>query len=153
MSTANKLRIRWDIVRLMWRSPRMLDHTGKPMKGRKWLKTCGCGRQEWIGIYSDLCHGCRAMRFRTMSAIRRKASATVARAIRQGQLPRLGSGCGIRCTDCDSDARVYEHRDYSKPLEVEPVCFSCNLRRGPAIDMAPHIIRWPRHMRANSTQH
>jgi hypothetical protein len=26
---------------------------------------------------------------------------------------------------------VYEHRDYTKPLQVEPVCRSCNALRGP----------------------
>ena len=26
----------------------------------------------------------------------------------------------------------YDHRDYSKPLEVDPVCRRCNQMRGPA---------------------
>lgn len=36
------------------------------------------------------------------------------------------------CVDCGKRAHDYDHRDYSKPLEVEPVCRSCNLKRGPA---------------------
>lgn len=36
------------------------------------------------------------------------------------------------CVDCGAQADCYDHRDYSRPLAVEPVCFSCNLVRGPA---------------------
>jgi len=38
----------------------------------------------------------------------------------------------IACVDCGKPATVYEHRDYTKPLDVEPVCSSCNRKRGPA---------------------
>lgn len=41
----------------------------------------------------------------------------------------------FRCTDCNLRASEYEHRNYSRPLDVEPVCRSCNRRRGPAEDM------------------
>lgn len=37
-----------------------------------------------------------------------------------------------KCADCGEQAEQYEHRDYSKPLEVEPVCRSCNWHRGTA---------------------
>jgi hypothetical protein len=37
------------------------------------------------------------------------------------------------CVDCGAKAYCYDHRDYRKPLEVEPVCRSCNKRRGPAL--------------------
>ncbi len=37
-----------------------------------------------------------------------------------------------KCRDCGAQAEVYDHRDYSKPLDVEPVCRSCNAHRGPA---------------------
>ncbi len=40
------------------------------------------------------------------------------------------------CTDCGEQARFYDHRDYSKPMMVEPVCWSCNIRRGPGIYQA-----------------
>lgn len=40
---------------------------------------------------------------------------------------------GLRCVDCGSPATVYEHRDYGRPLEVEPVCNPCNSKRGKAI--------------------
>lgn len=35
------------------------------------------------------------------------------------------------CVDCGIGAQCYDHRDYTKPLEVEPVCIRCNRLRGP----------------------
>lgn len=37
------------------------------------------------------------------------------------------------CVDCQKPALDYDHRDYTKPFAVEPVCRSCNLKRGAAI--------------------
>jgi hypothetical protein len=37
------------------------------------------------------------------------------------------------CVDCGEPACDLDHRDYNKPLQVDPVCRRCNLRRGPAI--------------------
>ncbi len=34
------------------------------------------------------------------------------------------------CADCGAQAKLYDHRDYYKPLDVEPVCTACNNRRG-----------------------
>jgi hypothetical protein len=57
----------------------------------------------------------------------------VANAVRVGVLPRLKDSA-IICVDCRKrTAAVYEHRDYAKPLTVEPVCQLCNCRRGPAL--------------------
>lgn len=39
----------------------------------------------------------------------------------------------MQCVDCSGAAVEYDHRDYRQPLAVEPVCRSCNLKRGPAI--------------------
>lgn len=36
------------------------------------------------------------------------------------------------CVDCGARADCYDHRDYARQLDVEPVCFSCNSVRGPA---------------------
>ena len=54
----------------------------------------------------------------------------VAAAIRRGGLRPAKD---FACVDCGAPARHYDHRDYNKPLEVEPVCVSCNLRRPPAV--------------------
>lgn len=51
-------------------------------------------------------------------------------AIRRGELRRPGE---YPCTDCGGEATEYDHRDYSFPLLVDPVCRGCNVRRGKAI--------------------
>lgn len=62
-----------------------------------------------------------------------KAQAYVSAAKRMGVLPALDGS--IACVDCGKPAAEYEHRDYSRPLDVEPVCNSCNAKRGTA--------KWP----------
>lgn len=52
--------------------------------------------------------------------------------IRSGRLPKA---CSEKCLDCGSQAVDYDHRDYNFPLTVEPVCRSCNIKRGPAIPL------------------
>lgn len=44
------------------------------------------------------------------------------------------------CADCGKRAQHYDHRDYNKPYDVDPVCRSCNVRRGKAIPK-----RWDRN--------
>ena len=61
-----------------------------------------------------------------------RAQSAVTNAIRQGTLPRLDGT--IPCVDCGRPAQCYDHRAYAKPLDVAPVCRSCNGRRGPAAD-------------------
>ena len=39
------------------------------------------------------------------------------------------------CVDCGKQAFVYDHRDYNKPIDVVPVCSSCNRKRGSAIPL------------------
>lgn len=56
----------------------------------------------------------------------------VNKAIKQGTLdhPRR-----LQCVDCDNPAWCYDHRDYRKPLEVQPICQGCNNRRGAALPL------------------
>lgn len=66
------------------------------------------------------------------SQVKALASAAVAKvhaAIRAGSIARLDGS--VPCVDCGAPAAQYEHRDYSKPLAVDPVCRSCNIKRGP----------------------
>lgn len=49
----------------------------------------------------------------------------------KGLIPRLSGN--IPCVDCGAAATCYDHRDYRKPDEVEPVCRACNKTRGPAL--------------------
>ena len=60
---------------------------------------------------------------------RQRALYAVAVAVATGVLPSLRSGA-VPCKDCSKPATHYDHRDYAKPLEVEPVCGRCNLKRG-----------------------
>ena len=58
-----------------------------------------------------------------------KAANAVASATRRGDLPKVKE---LACVDCGKPAQCWDHRDYDKPLDVEPTCRGCNKRRGPA---------------------
>lgn len=60
----------------------------------------------------------------------REAHYQVARAIRKGEIAHPSA---FPCADCGGLAKEYDHRDYSAPLVVEPVCRGCNARRGRAV--------------------
>lgn len=60
---------------------------------------------------------------------KRAAHLAVARARRSGDLLPPST---YYCTDCGASAEHYDHRDYVKTLDIEPVCRTCNYRRGPA---------------------
>lgn len=62
---------------------------------------------------------------------RSRAQNAVAYAVENGALPSLASG-EYACTDCSDVAYEYDHRDYARPLDVEPVCRRCNILRGSA---------------------
>jgi len=55
--------------------------------------------------------------------------------IRAGELPhiKVDGSAGIPCVDCGKPAQGYDHRDYRKPLDVDPVCNPCNRTRGTAL--------------------
>jgi hypothetical protein len=57
-------------------------------------------------------------------------------AVKSGQLKSLHDGA-TACVDCGEGAKEYDHRDYDFPLQVEPVCTSCNRKRGPAKNALP----------------
>lgn len=47
----------------------------------------------------------------------------------------------FKCVDCGSKAWCYDHRNYGKPLDVEPVCSGCNFNRGGA-----KTLKWIRNL-------
>lgn len=55
-----------------------------------------------------------------------------------GKLPKVSTQ---KCVDCGRVAEHYDHRKYSEPLKVEPVCRICNYKRGPATDFLWHMYR------------
>lgn len=71
-----------------------------------------------------------------VSRSREKAARAVAKKIRLGEIPKAREFC---CVDCGKPALDYEHRDYGKPLEIVPVCRSCNLKRGPALNIKDFV--------------
>ncbi len=72
-----------------------------------------------------------------------KAHATVKLAIGRGLLPSLKSG-EFACADCGEPAAEYDHRDYARALDVEPVCRSCNKQRGTASWPTPDRFQFAR---------
>ncbi len=78
-----------------------------------------------------------------------RAHAAVAKAILSGGLQRPGD---LPCVDCGGPAAVYDHfRGYAREhwLDVEPVCISCNAKRGwlkrelSPSDMSAVLVRLP----------
>lgn len=61
----------------------------------------------------------------------KRAHYEVSRAVRTGLLQPARE---LACVDCGKSASDYDHRDYAKPLSVDPVCRSCNQKRGPALN-------------------
>lgn len=43
---------------------------------------------------------------------------------------RLEHWRGKTCIDCGKPAQCYDHRNYYYPMRVDPVCQSCNAKRG-----------------------
>lgn len=74
------------------------------------------------------------MNRKNLKKLRNNASAAVSRAVKNGNLPRLDGI--IKCKDCGIQASEYDHRNYTKPLEVEPVCGDCNKKRGKGFPFA-----------------
>ena len=83
---------------------------------------------------------CRHERRRHRNEVtgKNRAGLAVHKAKDRGELPHLMCG-DIPCVDCGAPARDYDHRDYNKPLDVEPVCRRCNILRGPAIPADPPL--------------
>lgn len=91
-------------------------------------QTCGTVARRW-GQWRH-CFPC----FVSQQIIRGRAHAAVLKAIQRGE---LAPAFTRPCVDCGSGAQCYDHRDYTKPLDVSPVCRSCNYRRGSAIQLRP----------------
>lgn len=90
------------------------------------LNTCvRCGRDFVRHPQATMCASCRD----SYLADARRAMVAVARAVKEGTLPKLTGD--VPCVDCGQPAWHYDHRDYALPLDVVPVCRRCNRLRGP----------------------
>lgn len=100
-----------------------VPHPSFSDKRRKYCSHCGYERlkKSWAGWRVT-------EKSKKHDAVRRITKA----AVRGGFLqdPRQ-----LDCMDCGNPAECYDHRDYNKPLDVEPVCISCNGSRGAGIPL------------------
>lgn len=111
--------------------------TSRIRKARCTCKKCGAVEIR-SGCSADFkCRACEPIR--REDSVQYRAHKAVAEAIRRGELPRPSSKC---CTDCGSPATCYDHRDYSRPLEVQAVCRRCNALRGPALTSEARLVNW-----------
>jgi hypothetical protein len=69
-----------------------------------------------------------------------RAHTIVKKAKDDGFLPDLNI-VELPCSDCAERASCYDHRYYQYPLLVEPVCSSCNTKRGPALDFTANNVK------------
>lgn len=85
----------------------------------------------------DLCRALRHLNTHILSG-RYHAGQAVSRARKDGELPTASD---FNCTDCGGRrADCYDHRDYGEPLLVVPVCYSCNVMRGPGKPLNPILV-------------
>ena len=76
--------------------------------------------------------------------LRKYANIKVRTAVYSG-LIKSARALNVQCTDCNSKATCYDHRDYTKPLDLDPVCASCNAKRGqgyPPVDSENLEVDW-----------
>lgn len=66
----------------------------------------------------------RQRKYRTNNPLKTAARAAVGRAIRNGRLAKMP------CVRCGSERSQAHHSDYSKPLDVEWLCFRCHREHG-----------------------
>lgn len=101
-----------------------------------WMNCSSCGERTLAASASQkFCSACAKSAYRQCRdrwgrdrPLATKAASLVNRAIQDGEIPPAR---GQKCVDCGGSADRYDHRDYTKPLWVEPVCHGCNRRRGP----------------------
>lgn len=126
-------RLRWDWRRGLWKE---VSIYGRLLN---WVLHCpSCGQQALMGMRGT-CGNCDHSRHLRLYRLRYPAINAVAGAIREGRIPRLDGR--IACVDCGKPATCYDHRSYAEPLKVDPVCRSCNTRRGPALESRAFWIK------------
>lgn len=95
-------------------------------KQRTIKRNCPICAEKIRGKFARYCDECQPILRKIHKAMRQAVSLAVA----TGKLDRPEK---LLCKDCGASAEMYDHRDYGKPLEVEPVCRKCNNHRGPAV--------------------
>lgn len=130
--TRLKMRLRWCYRTETWRR-------------NQWYRLHKCAecKTEFVGSnQAQLCWSCNREVCRLRVAMTALATRAVAKEIRLGNLEHPSQ---LKCIDCGVQAEQYDHRDYTKHLEIQPVCTRCNIRRGPG---APNL-----HLRRRRPSH
>mgnify|MGYP000140150664 CR=1 len=98
------------------------------MKRTAAMACVDCGGAKWPRAHfmRQRCGPCGKNFERHMQAAQR----AVHQAVRRGE---LAPAVEHVCVDCGGKASDWDHRDYSKPMDVQPVCRRCNFARGPAL--------------------
>ena len=109
------------------------------------MKCPACGINETMHKLSWLCRKCSEIRARRRADITRRSHKAVEQEILAGRLPPVKN---LACVDCGEPAVCYDHRDYSKPIDVDAVCKSCDASRGPGAPYDGADKRWARRQRA-----
>ena len=95
-------------------------------------KACG-GEIQGKSPWAWYCLRCATV----IKPLRLKAVRTVANAIQHQGFPRPTA---FQCSRCGQyQAQFYEHRDYWRPLDVQPVCGRCNHACGPATSILGNV--------------
>jgi hypothetical protein len=88
---------------------------------------CAACNEVFTGHYARrICDKCRPGAYRLCQ----QANSKVQQAIKSGKMEDPWEA-NLQCADCGGRASLWEHRDYAKPFDVEPVCYRCNIKRGP----------------------
>lgn len=90
-----------------------------------WRDCFGCGKRIHVYFGVKRCESCEV----ACGKVRLIAERVVRKAFKTGDLKPARE---FACVDCGHPAHGYDHRDYRKPLEVQPVCSHCNYWRGSA---------------------
>ena len=123
-------RSHWGPNAICWQCARSAEEE----ENAKYCLICGSrlSRGNGIGFGFYCSFNCVA----TLNSARSKAARLVSKHVRTGKIPPAKE---CVCVDCGKQAAHYDHREYMKPLDVVPVCISCNIKRGPAIDIKQMI--------------
>lgn len=103
-----------------------------PSRGRA-CPVCSGPLHRWPYGNARYCWPC----YRAVRPLIVTAQRLVRKAVDSGALP---PATRLYCVDCGGFAFGYEHRDYTAPLKVQPICRPCNHKRGQAYPLTPGAI-------------
>lgn len=89
-------------------------------------------------------------RRRLRVSVRGASHTCINSAIARGEMLRATL---LKCVDCGRQATCYDHRDYSKPLDVDAVCRGCNNKRGPGAPYDGYSAGWQRRKEYADARH